>query len=85
MSESDNNVKAVAQKQAEEAYVLFLKFAKFVGWGSVGLLLIVASCNFGVETGPNATGSKGNPELYPEYKARMLEMQEEIKKKRYGN
>ena len=82
MSESDDdNVKAVAQKQAEEAYVLFLKFAKFIGWGSMGLLLIVASCNFGVD----GTGGKSNPELYPEYKARMLEMQEEIKKKKYGN
>ena len=81
MSESDKNVKAVAQEQAEEAYKLFLKFAKIVGWGSMGLLLIVASCNFGVD----GTGSKSNPELYEEYKDRMLEMQEEIKKKRYGN
>ena len=81
MSESDKNVKAVAQEQAEEAYKLFLKFAKFVGWGSMGLLLIVASCNFGVD----GTGGKSNPELYEEYKDRMLEMQEEIKKKRYGN
>ena len=78
MSESDKNVKAVAQEQAEEAYKLFLKFAKFVGWGSMGLLLIVASCNFGVD-------GTGNPELYEEYKDRMLEMQEEIKKKKYEN
>ena len=84
MSESDKNVKAVAQEQAEEAYKLFLKFAKFVGWGSMGLLLIVASCNFGVETGPNATGGKSDPSLYPEYKERMLEMQERIKKEKYG-
>tara|TARA_B100000965_G_scaffold143617_1_gene119648 strand:- start:2203 stop:2448 length:246 start_codon:yes stop_codon:yes gene_type:complete len=80
LSESDDDVKAVAQEQAEEAYRLFLKFAKFVGWGSMGLLLIVASCNFGVD----GTGSKGNPELYEEYKENMLEMQERIKKEKYG-
>ena len=28
---------------------------------------------------------KSNPELYEEYKDRMLEMQEEIKKKKYEN
>ena len=74
-----NDVKEVAQKQAEEAYVLFLGWAKKISWGAIALLLIVASCNFGVETGPNATGGKSDPSLYPEYKERMLEMQERIK------
>tara|TARA_B100000212_G_C27187368_1_gene453080 strand:+ start:280 stop:528 length:249 start_codon:yes stop_codon:yes gene_type:complete len=79
-----NDVKEVAQKQAEEAYVLFLGWAKKISWGAIALLLIVASCNFGVETGPNATGGKSDPSLYPEYKERMLEMQERIKKEKYG-
>ncbi len=79
-----DDVKKVAQEQAEEAYVLFLSYAKKISWGAIALLLVVASCNFGVETGPNATGSKSDPSLYPEYKERMLEMQERIKKEKYG-
>ena len=76
-----SNVKETAQKQAEEAYDIFFKFMKGFGWVCGFIMLALVSCNFGVD----GTGSKSDPELYEEYKERMLEMQEEIKKKRYGN
>ena len=70
-----------AQIEAEVTYKAFLKFSRYVFYGALAFLLTVASCNFGVD----GTGSKSNPELYEEYKDRMLEMQEEIKKKKYEN
>ena len=33
-------------------------------WIGVGLFLVVVACNNGVETGPDATGSKYNGEQY---------------------
>ena len=33
-------------------------------WIGIGLFLVVVACNSGVETGPNATGSKYNGEQY---------------------
>ena len=56
-----NDVKEVAQKQAEEAYVGFIKFSKYIAYGSILFLLIVARCNFGAD----GTGGTGNPDLYP--------------------
>ena len=76
----NDNVKKEAQEQATEAYAMFLKFCKYFSYLVIAILLFAASCNFGVD----GTGSKSDPELYEEYKERMLEMQEEIKKKKYG-
>ena len=75
-----SDVKKEAQEQATEAYAMFLKFCKRFSYLVFVGLVFVASCNFGVD----GTGSKSDPELYEEYKERMLEMQEEIKKKKYG-
>ncbi len=68
-------VKKVAQQQAEEAYDHFLRISKKVGWVIVFIMLVLASCNFGVD----GTGSKSDPALYEEYKERMLEMGEKYK------
>ena len=75
-----DDVRAQAQAEAEKTYKGFLQFSKYITYGAIAFLLIVASCNFGVD----GTGSKGNPELYEEYKENMLEMQERIKKEKYG-
>ena len=71
----NDQVKKEAQEQAEAAYKFFLRFMKLFSYICVVGLLVVASCNFGVD----GTGSKSDPALYEEYKERMLEMQEEIK------
>ncbi len=69
-------VKKVAQEQAEQAYDLFLNISKKVGW-AIGLIFVVlVSCNFGVD----GTGSKSDPALYEEYKERMKEMGEKYGK-----
>ena len=60
-------MKKSAQEQAEEAYVGFIKFSKYIAYGSLLFLLIVARCNFG----DDGTGGTGNPDLYPEYLERM--------------
>ena len=57
-----DEVKALAQKQAEEAYILFILWSKRITILSILFILVVASCNFGVETGPNQTGSGYNGE-----------------------
>ena len=62
-----NDVKKAAQEQAEEAYVGVIKFSKYIAYGSLLFLLIVARCNFG----DDGTGGTGNPDLYPEYLERM--------------
>ena len=69
-------VKKVAQEQAEQAYDLFLNISKEVGW-AIGLIFVVlVSCNCGVD----GTGSKSEPALYEEYKERMKEMGEKYGK-----
>ena len=60
-------MKKAAQEQAEEAYVGFIKFSKYIAYGSLLFLFIVARCNFG----DDGTGGTGNPDLYPEYLERM--------------
>ena len=60
-------MKKAAQEQAEEAYVGYIKFSKYIAYGSLLFLLIVARCNFG----DDGTGGTGNPDLYPEYLERM--------------
>ena len=41
--------KEVAEKQAEETYVQFLKWCKVSFYYMMAILIILASCNFGVE------------------------------------
>jgi len=54
-----------AQQQAEEAMDTFILWSKRAcGWIVFGLIAVVVGCNNGVETGPNATGSKYNGEQY---------------------
>ena len=65
-----------AQQEAEITYKGFIKFSKYVGYGAFAFLLVVASCNFGVD----GTGSKYEPENAREYEKRMIEMGKEFKK-----
>jgi|TARA_B110000046_G_C12632001_1_gene249059 hypothetical protein len=60
----ESEVKRIAQSQAEEAYVGFLVWGKRVTYASIGVLLMVATCNFGVEDGPRKTGSGYNGDQY---------------------
>ena len=62
-----SDVKEKAQQQAEVAFDGFIKFSKYIAYGSLLFLLIVARCNFG----DDGTGGTGNPDLYPEYLERM--------------
>lgn len=57
--------RASAQAEAEKTFDQFIVWTKrtclaFVLFGAV----VVVGCNSGVETGPNATGSKYNGEQY---------------------
>ena len=70
-----SDVKEKAQQQAEEAFDGFIKFSKFVAYGSILFLLVVASCDFGVD----GTGSKWEPENANAYKERMIEMGKQYK------
>ena len=54
-----------AQLQAEVAMNGFIQYSKRgLIWIFLGLCLVVFACNNGVETGPDATGSKYNGEQY---------------------
>lgn len=53
-----------AQLEAQETYQGFLKFIKYASYAIIIGLLFAAGCNFGVETGPNKTGSQYNGEQY---------------------
>jgi len=54
-----------AQEEAEKTFVEFIVWTKRVVLVSIIFLLVVLfACNNGVETGPNATGSKYNGEQY---------------------
>lgn len=54
-----------AQLQAEVAMNGFLQFCKRGSvWIVITLCIVVFACNNGVETGPDATGSKYNGEQY---------------------
>ena len=53
------DVKKAAQEEAEKTFVEFIVWTKRVVLVSIIFLLVVLfACNNGVETGPNATGSK---------------------------
>ena len=77
---TNNDVRQAAQEEAERTFTGFINFSKYVTYGALAFFLIVASCNFGVD----GTGSKSDPALYEEYKERMEEMKEQIKKEKYG-
>jgi len=53
-----------AQLEAEVTYQGFLKASKYTFYAALAFLLVVASCNFGVEDGPKKTGSGYNGEQY---------------------
>ena len=54
-----------AQLQSEVAMNGFLQFCKRGSvWIVITLCIVVFACNNGVETGPDATGSKYNGEQY---------------------
>jgi len=60
-----DDVKAAAQEEAERTFEMFMVWTKRVVYASILFLLVVMfGCNNGVETGPNATGSKYNGEQY---------------------
>tara|TARA_B100000575_G_scaffold62709_2_gene47794 strand:+ start:6717 stop:6956 length:240 start_codon:yes stop_codon:yes gene_type:complete len=69
-----------AREQAEEAYHGFINFTKYFAYIALAGVVFVSSCNFGVD----GTGSKSDPSYYEDYKERMEEMKEEIKKRKYG-
>tara|TARA_B100001094_G_scaffold227879_1_gene222410 strand:- start:935 stop:1156 length:222 start_codon:yes stop_codon:yes gene_type:complete len=66
-----------AQQEAEVTYKLFLKFCKYVSYLIIAGLLVVASCNFGVD----GTGGGYDPDNAKEYQQRMIEMGEKFKNK----
>ena len=63
----NNSIKEQCQKQAEDGYAMFLWFCKWFSYYCLFILLVLASCNFGVD----GTGGKSNGELHEEYKERM--------------
>ena len=60
-----DEVKAAAQAEAERTFEAFMVWTKrtCLAFGLFGAV-VVFGCNSGVETGPNATGSKYNGEQY---------------------
>jgi hypothetical protein len=53
-----------AQAEAERSFAGFMRLTKITVWGSLAFFLAVASCNFGVETGKNKTGSQYDGSVY---------------------
>ena len=72
-----DEVKSVAQEQAQETYKKFLQFIKYFCYIVFFLIFIMTTQNWLVD----GTGSKSDPALYEEYLDRMEEMKEEFKKK----
>jgi hypothetical protein len=60
---TDEEVRAAAQAEAEKTFEQFMMWTKRTTYASIALLLIVASCNFGVEddTYPAYNGEQYNP------------------------
>ena len=57
--------KVAAQEEAEKTFEQFIVWTKrVVMYSLIFLCVVMFACNNGVETGPNATGSKYNGELY---------------------
>lgn len=60
--------RVAAQEEAEKTFEMFMEWTKRVLYISIfALIVTVVGCNSGVETGPNATGSKYNGEQYDPY------------------
>lgn len=53
-----------AQTEAERSFTGFMRWTKITVWGSLAFFLAVASCNFGVETGNDKTGSQYDGSVY---------------------
>ena len=54
-----------AQAEAERTFNTFIRYCQRGSvWIVIALCVVVFACNNGVETGPNATGSKYNGEQY---------------------
>ena len=74
--------RVAAQEEAEKTFKQFIIWSKRVTlYALIFLCVVVFACNSGVETGPNATGSKSDPALYEEYKQNMIEMGKQYKNK----
>jgi hypothetical protein len=60
---TDDEVRAAAQAEAERAFAGFILWSKRTTYAAIAFLLIVASCNFGVEddTYPAYNGEQYNP------------------------
>lgn len=60
---TDDEVRAAAQKEAEKTFEGFITWSKRTTYATIALLLVVASCNFGVEddTYPAYNGEQYNP------------------------
>tara|TARA_Y100000389_G_scaffold137289_1_gene134864 strand:+ start:1527 stop:1733 length:207 start_codon:yes stop_codon:yes gene_type:complete len=60
---TDEEVRAAAQKEAEKTFADFMLWSKRTTYTAIAMLLIVASCNFGVEddTYPAYNGEQYNP------------------------
>jgi len=54
----------LAQLEAEKTFESFIHWSKRTFYVAIAFLFVVASCNFGVEDGPNKTGSGYNGEQY---------------------
>jgi hypothetical protein len=64
-TEEYDDVRAAAQKQAEEAMDGFILWSKRATlWSAFFLCIVVFACNNGVETGDNKTGSGYNGSVY---------------------
>ena len=53
-----------AQKTAENTFEGFMNWTKYTVYGSLAFFFAVASCNFGVEDGPDKTGSQYDGSVY---------------------
>ena len=61
----DNDVRATAQVQSENAFENFMMWTKRVtGWAVFFLLVVVVGCNSGVEVGKGKSGSQYNGGQY---------------------
>ena len=60
---TDDEVRAAAQKEAEKTFEGFILWSKRTTYASIAVLLVVASCNFGVEKGtyPGYNGEQYSP------------------------
>tara|TARA_B100000963_G_scaffold360220_1_gene390321 strand:+ start:8798 stop:8998 length:201 start_codon:yes stop_codon:yes gene_type:complete len=61
----DLNPREQAQLEAEVTFEKFINYSKRgLVWILIFLCVVVFACNNGVETGPNATGSKYDGSVY---------------------